>query len=316
MKKRPLGQSGIEVAPLTFGGNIFGWTLDEKQSFEILDAFVEAGFNFIDTADVYSRWVPGNQGGESESIIGKWMKARSNRGEVIIATKVGGDMGQGSRDLSKKHILQAVEASLGRLQTDYIDLYQSHYDDADTSQEETLETYAQLVKEGKVRIIGASNFSSQRLAQSLQISKENNYPLYQTLQPLYNLYDREVFEKELEPFCIQNGIGVINYYALASGFLTGKYRSESDLGKSVRGAGNKKYLTPRGFSILEALDETAAKYNSTPASIAIAWLLARPSVTAPIASATSVEQLNSLIQATQLELDADSIALLNKASYY
>jgi aryl-alcohol dehydrogenase-like predicted oxidoreductase len=314
MEKRPLGSSGIEVAPLTFGGNVFGWTLDEKQSFEILDAFVEAGFNVIDTADVYSRWVPGNQGGESESIIGKWVRTRANRGQVIIATKVGGDMGQGSRDLSKKHILQAVEASLTRLQTDYIDLYQSHYDYADTRQEETLEAYAQLVREGKVRIIGASNFSSQRLAQSIQISQENGYPVYQTLQPLYNLYDREVFEKELEPFCVQNGIGVINYYALASGFLTGKYRSENDLDKSTRGAANKKFLTPRGFSILAALDEVAEKYNSSPASISIAWLLARPSVTAPIASATNVEQLNALIGATQIKLDADSIALLDKAS--
>jgi aryl-alcohol dehydrogenase-like predicted oxidoreductase len=314
MEKRPLGKSGIQVAPIAFGGNVFGWTLDEKKSFEILDAFVDAGFNLIDTADVYSRWVPGNQGGESETIIGNWMKARSNRDRVIIATKVGGDMGQGSRDLSGQHIRQAAEASLRRLQTDYIDLYQSHYDDADTSQQETLETYAQLVREGKVRIIGASNFSPQRLAQSLEISKENDYPVYQTLQPLYNLYDRDVCEKGLEPFCVQHGIGVINYYALASGFLTGKYRSESDLGKSTRGGANKKYFTPRGFSILAALDEVAAQYNSSPASVSIAWLLARPSVTAPIASATSIEQLDSLISAAQLKLDQDSINLLNKAS--
>jgi len=314
MEKRTLGKSGIQVAPLTFGGNVFGWTLNERESFEILDAFLAAGFNFIDTADSYSRWVPRHEGGESETIIGRWTKERSNRGEVIIATKVGADMGQGKKDLSKKHIRQSVENSLKRLQTDYIDLYQSHYDDADTPIEETLETYSQLVQEGKVRIIGASNFSAERLARSLEISKQHSYPVYQTLQPLYNLYDREAFEKELEPLCIEHSIGVINYYALASGFLTGKYRSEADLSKSPRGAGNKKYLNERGFAILEALDEVAKRHDSTPASVSIAWLLARPSVTAPIASATSIEQLSSLIDATELELDKESIELLTKAS--
>lgn len=314
MEKRLLGKSGIPVAPLAFGGNVFGWTLNEADSFKILDGFVEAGFNLIDTADVYSRWAPGNQGGESETIIGNWLKSRKNRRQLIIATKVGADIGQGKRDLSKKHILQAVENSLRRLQTDYIDLYQSHYDDADTPIEETLETYAQLVREGKIRIIGASNFSPQRLEQSLQISLQNNFPVYQTLQPHYNLYEREVFEKELEPLCLRHSIGVINYYALASGFLTGKYRSESDLSKSIRGAANKKFLNEKGFAILRALDTVADRYRSTPASISVAWLLARPSVTAPIASATTLKQLDSLISAAEITLDQESLDLLNEAS--
>jgi aryl-alcohol dehydrogenase-like predicted oxidoreductase len=314
MKKRPLGNSGIEVAPLAFGGNVFGWTIDEKQSFMLLDAFLAAGFNLIDTADVYSRWVPGNKGGESETIIGNWMRRRGNRDKVIVATKVGHDIGQGKKDLSEKHILQAVEKSLQRLQTDYIDLYQSHYDDPPTPVAETLEAYAKLVKEGKVRLIGASNFTPERLLRSLEASKQHGYPSYQTLQPLYNLYDREIFEKELEPICVEHGIGVISYYSLASGFLTGKYRSEEDLSKSARGAGNKKYLNEKGFRILSALDKVAEKFKSTPASISIAWLLAGHSVTAPIASATSIEQLGSLINATQINLDADSMILLNNAS--
>ncbi len=314
MKKRPLGNSGIEVAPLAFGGNVFGWTIDEKQSYRLLDAFLTAGFNLIDTADVYSRWVPGNKGGESETIIGNWMRLRGNRDKVIVATKVGHDIGQGKKDLSEKHILQAVEKSLQRLQTDYIDLYQSHFDDPPTPVAETLEAYAKLVKEGKVRLIGASNFTPERLLRSLEASKQHGYPSYQTLQPLYNLYDREVFEKELEPICVEHGIGVISYYSLASGFLTGKYRSEEDLSKSARGAGNKKYLNEKGFRILSALDKVAEKFKSTPASISIAWLLAGHSVTAPIASATSIEQLSSLIKATQINLDADSMILLNNAS--
>jgi aryl-alcohol dehydrogenase-like predicted oxidoreductase len=309
-----LGNSGIEVAPLAFGGNVFGWTIDEKQSFMLLDAFLAAGFNLIDTADVYSRWVPGNKGGESETIIGNWMRRRGNRDKVIVATKVGHDIGQGKKDLSEKHILQAVEKSLQRLQTDYIDLYQSHYDDPPTPVAETLEAYAKLVKEGKVRLIGASNFTPERLLRSLEASKQHGYPSYQTLQPLYNLYDREIFEKELEPICVEHGIGVISYYSLASGFLTGKYRSEEDLSKSARGAGNKKYLNEKGFRILSALDKVAEKFKSTPASISIAWLLAGHSVTAPIASATSIEQLGSLINATQINLDADSMILLNNAS--
>ncbi|MFT3822354.1 MAG: aldo/keto reductase [Chitinophagaceae bacterium] len=314
MNYRQLGNSDLKVAPVTFGGNIFGWTVDEKRSFELLDAFTAAGFNLIDTADVYSRWVPGNKGGESEAIIGNWVKQRGNRSKVIIATKVGSDMGQGKKDISKKYILRAVEDSLQRLQTDYIDLYQTHWDDDTTPVEETLDAYTQLIKEGKVRWIGASNLSPARLVASLEASRKHGYAAYQTFQPHYNLYDREVFEKELEKICLDNKLGVINYYALASGFLTGKYRSEADLNKSVRGGGVKAYLNPRGLAILKALDEVAARYNSTPASVALAWLIARPSVAAPIASATSIEQLQSLIQAASLQLDKQAVDTLDKAS--
>lgn len=311
MEKRQLGTSDIKVSPITFGGNVFGWTLNQTASFEILDAFIDKGFNFIDTADTYSRWAPGNQGGESETIIGNWMNARKNRDKVIIATKVGGDMGQGKKgDLSAKHIRSSVEKSLRRLQTDYIDLYQSHYDDMDTPVNEPLEVYTQLVREGKVRIIGASNFTAKRLQESIEASKQYNYSTYQTLQPLYNLYDRVVYEKELEPVCIENSIGVLPYYSLASGFLTGKYRSEADLNKSVRGAGNKKYLNSHGLAILDALDSVAIQFNATPAAIALAWLLSRPSVTAPIASATSRKQLDSLVQATEIQLDQEAVSRL------
>jgi aryl-alcohol dehydrogenase-like predicted oxidoreductase len=323
MDKRQLGKSDIQVAPLALGGNVFGWTIDEKGSFGILDGFVAAGLNLVDTADVYSRWVPGHSGGESESIIGKWMKLRGNRDKVIIATKVGGDMGQGKKDISKKYILEAVERSLQRLQTDYIDLYQTHWDVETVPVEETLGAYAQLVQAGKVRWIGASNFSAARLKAALDASPNspgaspgNNqgYPRYQTLQPLYNLYDREEFERDLEPVCLDEGVGVISYFSLASGFLTGKYRSEADLSKSARGGGNKKYLNERGFRILAALDEVSAAYKTEPASVALAWLIARPSVTAPIASATSTEQLIPLVKATELSLSPESIALLDKAS--
>jgi len=314
MKRRNLGKTGLEVSPLTLGGNVFGWTIDEQKSFEILDAWLAAGFNFIDTADIYSAWVAGNKGGESETIIGNWIKKRGNRDKIIIATKLGSEMEPGKKGLSKKYISEAAEASLQRLQTDYIDLYQSHWPDNDTSHEESLEGYSQLIKEGKVRAIGTSNFSAQQLTEALESSKKNNLPSYQTLQPLYNLYDRGVFENELEKICLDNNIGVINYYALASGFLTGKYRTESDLSKSARGGGVKKYLTERGMQILNALDEVAAKHNSTPASVSIAWLLTRPAVTAPIASATSIEQLNSLSEAVELQLDKEAIELLNTAS--
>jgi aryl-alcohol dehydrogenase-like predicted oxidoreductase len=313
MDKRQLGRSGLYVAPLTFGGNVFGWTTDEKTSFQVLDGFIAAGFNFIDTADVYSRWVSGHNGGESETILGNWLRQRGNRDKVIIATKVGSDMGQGM-NITKKYILQEVESSLTRLQTDYIDLYQTHFDVLETPVEETLEAYAQLVKEGKVRVIGASNFTPARLKASLEASARHGYPRYETLQPHYNLYEREIFEKELEQICLDNQLGVINYWALAAGFLTGKYRSEADLGKSPRGAGVKKYLNERGFRILAALDQVAARYESTPASVAIAWLIARPSVTAPIASATSLEQLESLVKATELSLDKTAINQLDEAS--
>lgn len=297
-----------------FGGNVFGWTIDEATSFTLLDAFVSAGFNFVDTADVYSRWAPGNQGGESEAIIGKWMKTRGNRDKVIVATKVGGDMGQGKKDTSKKWILEEVENSLRRLQTDYIDLYQTHWDDEATPVEETLGAYAELVKAGKVRVIGASNFTPARLKASLEASEKHGYPRYESFQPHYNLVEREGFEKELEPMCVENQLGVVNYWALAAGFLTGKYRSEADLSKSPRGAGVKKYLNDKGLSVLAALDAVAAEYHTTPASVAIAWLIARPSITAPIASATSIGQLDSLIAATKLELSKEAIQKLDAAS--
>ena len=314
MKKRKLGNSVLEVAPLALGGNVFGWTVDEPTAFKILDAFVAAGFNLVDTADTYSRWVPGNKGGESESIIGKWLKRSGNRNKVLLATKVGSEMGPNKKGLSKVYILRAVEDSLQRLQTDYIDLYQSHKDDPDTPMEEALDAYAQLIEQGKVRVIGASNFSAARLSQALQVSKQHGYPGYQSLQPLYNLYDSAEYESKLEPLCREKGLSVISYSSLASGFLTGKYRSEHDLSKSVRGKGIKTYLNGRGFRILKALDQVAAHYHSTPASVSLAWLIARPSITAPIASATNVSQLNDLIEATKLQLDHASIVILNKAS--
>ena len=314
MKKRKLGNSGLEVSPLALGSNVFAWTVDEPAAFAILDAFVAAGFNLIDTADTYSRWVTGNKGGESETIIGKWLRKSGKRDQVVIATKVGSDMGPGKKGLSKSYILRAVEDSLKRLQTDYIDLYQSHRDDPDTPLEETLGAYSQLMREGKVRAIGASNYSAERLSEALHISRQQGYPGYQSLQPRYNLYDRDDYERSLEPLCREKGLGVITYYSLASGFLTGKYRSDQDLSKSIRGQGVKIYINERGFRILKALDEVAKQQHTVPASVALAWLLARPGITAPIASATSVEQLNDLVQATKLELDQASMQLLNRAS--
>jgi len=314
MKKRSLGNSGLEIAPLVFGGNVFGWTVNEGNSFALLDAFLDAGFNCIDTADIYSKWIPGNHGGESEAIIGSWMKTRGTREQVIIATKLGGEMGPGKKGLSKKYIFQAVESSLNRLQTDYIDLYQSHYDDPETPIEETLEAYAELIKQGKVRAIGASNFDLPRLEKSIQISHDLKIPRYESLQPLYNLYDRAGYESTFEPLVQKTGIGVIPYFSLASGFLTGKYRSEADLSKSPRGEGNRKYLNERGFKILAALDEVAAQYNVTPAQVSLAWLIARPSITAPIASATDLDQLNDLVKAAQLDLGDEAIEKLNQAS--
>ncbi len=314
MEKRKLGNSGIEVYPLALGGNVFGWTVDEPTAFRLLDAFVDAGLNLIDTADTYSRWVAGNKGGESETIIGKWFTKSGKRARAVIATKVGSEMGPGRKGLSKDYILRAVEDSLKRLQTDTIDLYQSHRDDLDTPLEETLEAYAQLIREGKVRAIGASNYSAERLSEALRISGKRGYPAYQSLQPRYNLYDRADYERSLEPLCREKGLGVITYYSLASGFLTGKYRSDQDLSKSIRGQGAKIYLNERGFRILKALDEVAKQQHAVPASVALAWLLARPGITAPIVSATSLEQLNDLTAATKLELDQASIAFLNEAS--
>ncbi|HEY2582470.1 MAG TPA: aldo/keto reductase [Mucilaginibacter sp.] len=316
MEKREIGASGIKIYPFAFGGNVFGWTVDEQQSFKILDGFVGAGLDFIDTADVYSAWAPGNKGGESETIIGNWLKNSGKRDKVIIATKVGKSMGEGKKGLSRKYITNAVEDSLKRLQTDYIDLYQSHDDDKDTPLSETLETFTELIKQGKIRAIGASNYSGARLKEALQISKDNGLAAYQCLQPEYNLYQREHYEKELEPVCRERNIGVITYYSLASGFLTGKYRSELDLSQSSRGQGVRKFLNPRGYNILAALDAVAAEYNVSQAAIALAWVIERPGITAPIVSATSIQQLNELTVATTLKLNSDAIDLLNKASHY
>lgn len=316
MQKRKLGNSDLHVAPLAFGGNVFGWTVDERTSFQLLDSFLDAGFNLVDTADSYSRWVPGHQGGESETIIGKWMKTRGNRDKVIVATKVGSDMGQGKKDLSKDWILREVEASLQRLQTDYIDLYQSHWDDLTTPVEETLEAYAQLVKQGKVRVIGASNLSPDRLQESLQVSGSKGFPRYQSLQPNYNLYDRKDYETGFEPICQKEHLGVIPYFSLASGFLAGKYRSEKDLEGRARGGFVKKYLNDRGYKILDALDSVSKVHSATQAQVAIAWLMARPSITAPIASATSLDQLKQLLDATRLELTAGDLQQLNQASAF
>ena len=314
MKKRKLGKSGLEIAPLALGGNVFGWTIDEAASFQILDAFVASGFNFVDTADIYSAWKPGNKGGESETILGNWVKKSGNRQNVLIATKVGKEMGAGKKGLSKEYIVRAVEDSLKRLQTDHIDLYQSHEDDASVPLQETFEAFRQLMQQGKVRAIGASNYAAPRLAEALEVSKKRGLPRYESLQPLYNLYDRADYEATLEPICRENEIGVIPYFSLASGFLTGKYRGEGDLSKSARGQGIKKYLNARGFRILEALDQTAKRYNSTPAKVSLAWLLTRETITAPIASATTVDQLRELLDATRLELDRESIELLDRAS--
>lgn len=316
MEKREIGKSGLKVYPFAFGGNVFGWTIDEKESFRILDAFVDAGLDLIDTADVYAAWAPGNKGGESESIIGNWLKKSGKRDKVVIATKVGKPMGENKKGLSRKYITQAVEDSLNRLQTDHIDLYQSHDDDKSTPLLETLETYTDLIKQGKVRAIGASNYDGIRLKEALQVSKDNGLAAYECLQPEYNLYAREYYEKELEPVCRERNIGVITYYSLGSGFLTGKYRSENDLSQSSRGQGVKKFLNPRGYKILAALDKVAAEYHATPASVALAWVIARPGITAPIASATSIQQLTELTKAVDLQLNSAAIDLLNSASSY
>ena len=313
MTKRRIGRSELHVSPFCFGGNVFGWTVDERTSFALLDAFVDAGFNLIDTADVYSRWVPGHAGGESETIIGRWLQASGKRSRIVLATKAGMEMGPGQSGLSRRYLRSAVEASLRRLQTDHIDLYQSHDDDPATPMDETLGAYAELIREGKVRAIGASNFSAARLALALATSKRLGLPRYETLQPLYNLYDRAAYEAELEPLCRAEGLGVIPYYGLAKGFLTGKYRSAADIGQSPRGAGVKGYLNARGMRILAALDAEAAESRSTPAQVALAWQMARPGLTAPIASATSLAQWQEIKGAASLELSAAAIARLDAA---
>lgn len=316
MKKRVLGKTGFEIVPLVFGGNVFGWTIDENRSFQILDAIVDLGLNAIDTADVYSRWAPGNQGGESEIIIGKWLKANpSKRDKILIFSKVGADMGGDHKGLSKRWIIQAVEDSLRRLQIDVIDLYQSHWPDPQTSYEETLSAYDQLLKEGKIRAIGASNLNAQQLSDSLTVAKNNNLPAYQTLQPEYNLYDHEQFDENLRNLVLKENIGVITYYSLASGFLSGKYRSKDDLNQSKRGEKVASYLNKRGMNILNALDRVSEKHQATQAEIALAWLMARKEVTAPIASATTIPQLKSLVHALQINLTPDDMTILDQASH-
>jgi aryl-alcohol dehydrogenase-like predicted oxidoreductase len=316
MQSRALGRSGLITAPLAFGGNVFGWTVDEATAFGLLDAFVDGGFNLIDTADMYSTWVDGHVGGESETIIGRWLKRSGKRDRVLIATKVGKSMGEGRSGLSPRWIRQAVDDSLRRLQTDRIDLYQSHDDDTGTPLEDTLATYAELIRAGKVRAIGASNHTAARLAEALDTSERLKLPRYETLQPLYNLVDREAYEAELEPLVRARGLGVINFYALARGFLSGKYRSEADLAKSAaRGGGVKQaYFNPRGWRILAALDAAAASLQATTAQVALAWQMARPGIAAPIASATSLAQLEELMVAARLTLDAATVGALDRAS--
>lgn len=317
VEKRKLGNSGLEVAPLVLGGNVFGWTVkDQKVASELLDHFIDGGFNMVDTADVYSSWVPGNHGGESESIIGKWLKKSGRRDQVLIATKSGLDMGNGRKGLSRKHILQSADESLARLQTDYIDLYQSHTEDPETSLEESLDAYAELIKVGKVRAIGASNFQAATLHTTLKVSREKKLPRYESLQPEYNLYVRNKFEGELEKVCQENHIGVITYFSLASGFLSGKYRSDKDLENRSRGSRVQKYLNPRGLRILSALDEVSKQYSVTPVQVSLAWLLAKPTITAPIASATSVKQLDELLGAARVKLDPGAVQKLDQASAY
>jgi aryl-alcohol dehydrogenase-like predicted oxidoreductase len=311
MEKRGLGRSGIGIAPLMLGGNVFGWTADEATSHAVLDAFVAGGFNAIDTADVYSAWVPGHTGGESETVIGTWLNKRSKRDDVIIATKVA--MWPKQPGLRADNIVAACEDSLKRLQTDYIDLYQSHKDDADAPQDETAEAYGRLVKAGKVRAIGASNFDAGRLASALAVSKAKGLPRYETLQPAYNLMDRGI-EGPLQQLCVDEGVGIISYYGLASGYLSGKYRTEADLGKSPRGPGMKKHMAGKGPQVLAALDAIAAETGASLSQISLAWVMARPAVTAPIASATSVKQLEELLGAARLSLDPAAIAKLDAAS--
>ena len=314
MQLRNLGGSGLRVAPLCLGGNVFGWTADEAASFAVLDALIDAGLNFVDTADVYSVWVPGHRGGESETVIGNWLQRRGRREDIVIATKVGMQMAPDRKGLSAAYIAQSVEDSLRRLRTDHIDLYFSHSDDSTVPLEETLGAYQKLIAAGKVRAIGASNYTAVRFAQALEVSRKGALPRYEVLQPLYNLYARSDYETELEPLCVKHHVGVVSYFALASGFLTGKYRTAADAAKSARGKGIvEKYLNARGLKILAALDDVAKRHRASPASVALAWQIARPSITAPIASATTVEQLNELVAATRLQLEKSDIEQLNAA---
>ena len=313
MQKRSLGRTGLTVAPLILGGNVFGWTADEATSFQVLDVFAEAGLNAIDTADAYSRWHTGNKGGESETIIGKWMKARKNRDRLVIITKVGSEMGPGRKGLKAAYIEDAVDHSLRRLQTDTIDVYLSHWPDADTPYDESLGAYQRLLAKGKIKSVGASNLDAAQLKASLDIAHKHKLPRYDVLQPEYNLYDRSTFEGPLQALCIAEDIGVITYFALAKGFLSGKYRSEADLKQSARGEGVAKYLNPRGDRILKALDDVAKRHSAKPAEVALAWQMVQPGVTAPIASATSIDQVQSLAKAAHLKLTKDDVAQLTGA---
>ena len=317
MKNVQLGNTDLEIKPIFFGGNVFGWTLNEEESFRILDGFLDRGFNAIDTANNYSYWVDSNVGTESERIIGNWIKSRGVRDQIVLATKVGGrNMIQDKPNTTKAHILKEVEESLIRLQTDYIDLYQTHYDDINTPVEETLSAYNQLIKEGKVRYIGASNFSSERLIESLDKSELYNLPQYKTLQPEYNLYDRQHFEEFLQPVAEKYNLAVIPYYSLASGFLSGKYKTEEDLQQSLRGQGIKKYLNERGFKILDALQTISTRYNISYSAVALAWLMDQKTVVAPIASATKEQHLDAFVEAVNVQLSHDDVKLLTEASEY
>ena len=313
LPSRELGRSGIKIPAVMLGGNVFGWTLDEAESFRVLDAAVERGLSAIDTADMYSNWLPGHVGGESERIIGNWLRTRGNRDKVMIATKLGHNMGPGKEGLSARYIVQAVEASLTRLRTDYIDLYQAHRDKPETPLEETLGAFDGLIKAGKVRAIGASNYTAARFAEALAVSAANGLARYETLQPLYNLVAREEYEGALQDLCVAEGIGVINYYALAAGFLTGKYRNVEDAA-GPRGGSVRGYCNEKGFGVLAALDRAVVRLGGTPAQVALAWVMTRPGIAAPIASATKVEQLDDLVAATALRLDAKALADLDAAS--
>lgn len=314
MQNRQLGTSSLEVSPLCFGCNVFGWTADEDMSFRLLDGWLDAGFNFYDTADVYSRWHDGNEGGESETIMGKWLASRGGRDKIVLATKFGMDMGDGKVGLSPDYMVRAVEASLRRLQTDYIDLYQSHKDDENTPVDATLEAYAKLIEQGKVREIGASNFTAARMKEALDASEMNGLPRYQSMQPLYSLVERDTFEGDLEDLCAAENVGVIGFYSLASGFLTGKYRSKADMEGRIRAPRVEKYVTEDGFRVLDALDAAAKKHNAKMGQVALAWLMARPSVTSPIASATNMDQLAELTATVEVSLDAEDIAKIDAAS--
>jgi aryl-alcohol dehydrogenase-like predicted oxidoreductase len=314
MEQRRLGTSSLSIPPLVFGGNVLGWSADEATSFKVLDMMVDAGLNTIDTADVYSRWVPGHQGGESETIIGHWLKKRGKRDDVKILTKCGMEMPGRGKGLSPAWIKQAIDDSLKRLQTDYVDLYQAHADDAATPIADTLGTYGELIKSGKVRAIGASNYTAPRLEEAMETSRKHNLPAYVSLQPHYNLVERPRYEEALEAVCQKHKLGVIPYYSLASGFLTGKYRSAADAGKSPRGGGATKYLDGKGPKVLAALDAVSSETKSTPTQVALAWMMARPSITAPIASASKAEQVGDLVKAATLKLSAAQIATLNAAS--